>query len=521
MNMQTKACQPIDIKGSISQRLLSLSIIYHPDLNMIGAQYQLPPREKHLQLGRLAPEFTCLNGQQRSLNDSFISRSPILLHKQIDQWALDISMSSIEVICCNQLLQGPHLFDHKQLQQQGQVITLAGRVVLLLHYANRAEPSSVVNSPLQQHLIGISDNMRAIKQMIGKVASLKTPVMIRGESGTGKEIVAQALHQYGQRKLQKFVSVNMAAIPKELVSSELFGSVKGAFTGAQTRLGSFQQADKGSLFLDEIGEATTEVQVALLRALENGVVQAVGSDKEIKLDVRFIAATDADLEKLIGIESFRMPLLQRLSGIVIEIEPLAQRRADFGLLFVHFLQQAMQQTQQLEKLKQASAQQHCYWAWLFSQCVLLDWPGNVRQLKNVATQLAVSLIDQGQFSDFDWHSFVQTIVTKAEPDTELKTTTVNPVKRKPREISEAEIVAALELHQWQIKQAADELGISRTALYMRIDASDDISRATNLSDQQLSQSFSRYHGDLDLMVMELKISKHALKRRLNEIGILN
>lgn len=525
MGSETLQHVPVNMCLNSNSQNLTLTIIFHPDIERIGEQSR--HENKTFSISRNFPLFgRGLNkdkGQQRPLNDQFISRTPLTMSKEGEFWRLEKYGCSTSVSICEQddissLELSPSMLE------RGCLITLAGRIVLLLHYTLK----------LSRHhqdfgLVGVSNNLTRVRTLIDKVAHLKTPVMVRGESGTGKELVAQALHNVSQRKTKKLINVNVAAIPKDLIVTELFGSTKGAFTGAVNRAGCFLQADNSSLFLDEIGEASPQVQVALLRVLETGVVQAVGSEKEQKVDVRIIAATDANLEQLIGKESFRMPLLQRLSGLVIEISPLRKRPEDIGVVLSKFLREALEQSNQLDKLVNTNNSHYCYWAWFYAQCCALQWPGNVRQIKNVAMQLSISLMEHKDVSTFDWLAFVNHISSQVVPST-TKDSAGNLTnndseqasgshKRKPREIEDQEIIEALKKNNWQIKQSAEQLNISRAALYIRMDANPQIKRAGNLSATQLNKSFCASSGNLDEMVSELKVSKSALKRRLHEIGL--
>jgi two-component system nitrogen regulation response regulator GlnG len=246
--------------------------------------------------------------------------------------------------------------------------------------------------------------------------------------------------------------------------------------------------------------------------------------------VRVVASTDANLEALIGQESFRMPLLQRLSGLVIEILPLRKRREDISCILRHFLEQSLQETGQLSKLIHCEADGIYYWAWFFAQCSSFDWPGNVRQLKNIVTQLSVALMGVDDVSKFDWQGFVSGIVeqntiaqaSQREASSFKASAQENLIseQRKPREISDDEILTALEKHQWQIKLAADSLKISRSALYQKIDASESLRRASDIPSTEIKAIYLGCSGNLDNMVDELKISRQALTRRLHEMGLI-
>jgi two-component system nitrogen regulation response regulator GlnG len=230
-------------------------------------------------------------------------------------------------------------------------------------------------------IIGKAPAMQEVFRAIGRLANSNATVLINGESGTGKELVAQALHQHSARASQPFLALNMAAIPRDLLESELFGHERGAFTGAQNRrAGRFEQANGGTLMLDEIGDMPAELQTRLLRVLADGEFYPVGAHTPKKVDVRIIAATHQNLEQRVRDGQFREDLFHRLNVIRIQIPSLRERREDIPLLMRHFLQQAASELQVETKTLTDDAAQ------LLST---LDWPGNVRQLENLCRLLTV------------------------------------------------------------------------------------------------------------------------------------
>ncbi len=232
------------------------------------------------------------------------------------------------------------------------------------------------------NLVGNSQPMQQIYRMIGLVADKTSTVLITGETGTGKELIAKAIHYTGSRKNNPMISVNCAAIPGNLLEDELFGHVKGAFTGAhQHRIGRFEQANHGTLFLDEIADMPIDLQVKLLRVLQEREFQKVGGSSTIKVDVRIIAATNGDLIEKVRKGEFREDLYYRLNVIPISILPLRQRREDIPLLVAHFLKKFCGE-QQLP-LKQVSHE-------AMKRLIAFEWPGNIRQLEN-AIEMAVAL----------------------------------------------------------------------------------------------------------------------------------
>lgn len=230
-------------------------------------------------------------------------------------------------------------------------------------------------------IIGEAPSMQEVFRAIGRLARSSISVLINGQSGTGKELVARALHKHSPRHEHPFIALNMAAIPKDLIESELFGHEKGAFTGANNlRKGRFEQADSGTLFLDEIGDMPLDVQTRLLRVLADGQFYRVGGHQALTVDVRIIAATHQNLEQLVHEGKFREDLFHRLNVIRIHLPPLKDRKQDIPKLAQYFLQQAAVELNVEAKILTKEAEV------FLSQ---LDWPGNVRQLENTCRWLTV------------------------------------------------------------------------------------------------------------------------------------
>lgn len=242
-----------------------------------------------------------------------------------------------------------------------------------------SQPSENGNG--SQEIIGEAPAMQEVFRAIGRLSNSNISVLINGESGTGKELVAHALHNHSPRKENPFIPLNVAAIPKELIESELFGHEKGAFTGAtQQRTGRFEQANGGTLFLDEIGDMPADTQTRLLRVLSDGEFYRVGGHTSIKVDVRIIAATHQNLEKLVEQHSFREDLFHRLNVIRIHIPRLADRREDIPKLANHFLKRAAEELDVEPKILRPETEKFL--------CDLA-WPGNVRQLENFCRWVTV------------------------------------------------------------------------------------------------------------------------------------
>jgi DNA-binding NtrC family response regulator len=247
-------------------------------------------------------------------------------------------------------------------------------------------------------MVGESPALQAVKDTIEKVAPTDARVLITGQNGTGKELVAHWIHEKSRRQEQPYVAVNCAAIPSELIESELFGHEKGSFTSAhKQRVGKFEQAHGGTLFLDEIGDMSLSAQSKVLRALQENLITRVGSDKDIKVDVRVLAATNKDLKKEIEAGRFREDLYHRLSVILIHVPPLRDRKEDIPLLLDKFLEDIAQENGSAKKKISDQA---------LKRLQELPWTGNIRELRNVVERLVIlgettiSLEDVKKYADY-------------------------------------------------------------------------------------------------------------------------
>ncbi|AUD04376.1 sigma-54-dependent transcriptional regulator [Spirosoma pollinicola] len=240
-------------------------------------------------------------------------------------------------------------------------------------------------------IVGESDSIKKVKDTINRVAATEARVLVTGANGSGKEMVAKQIHEKGSRANQPLIEVNCAAIPGELIESELFGHEKGAFTGAAARrVGKFEQADGGTLFLDEIGDMSLSAQAKVLRALQESKITRVGGDKEIKVNVRVIAATNKDLRQEIANGNFREDLFHRLSVIMIHVPPLTERRGDIPLLADKFLHDIA--TEYGAPAKEITPEAMNY-------LQSLPWSGNVRELRNVIERLVIMCGDEIMLDD--------------------------------------------------------------------------------------------------------------------------
>ncbi len=320
-----------------------------------------------------------------------------------------------------------------------------------------------------RNIVGQSDAMKEIFALIPQVAESEAPVLIDGPSGTGKELVAQAIHDLSPRKDKSFVRVNCGALPDSLLESELFGYMKGAFTGANyNKPGRFQQADGGTLFLDEIGDVSPAFQVKLLRALEEGEIQPLGGTKTIEVDVRLVTATNRDLAALVQEEKFREDLYYRIKVIPIELPPLFERRKDIPLLVAHFAKLLAARTGRTPPQMSKKAMRVLY---------DYDYPGNVRELRNIIERAFV--LCSGNVID---HQHLPAEVTSAysaggmgngnlhakPSEKRIAQVRLDPKERSQDSPEIRRLLAVLEAHGWNRTAAAKELGVGRTTLWRRM-----------------------------------------------------
>ncbi|KAA8734395.1 nitrogen regulation protein NR(I) [Acinetobacter qingfengensis] len=272
-----------------------------------------------------------------------------------------------------------------------EALALVNRAILHITKLQQQENTKTSIALPSTEIIGESPAMQEVFRAIGRLSQSHITVLINGESGTGKELVAHALHRHSPRSNKPFIALNMAAIPKDLIETELFGHEKGAFTGANTqRQGRFEQANGGTLFLDEIGDMPFETQTRLLRVLADGEFYRVGGHIPVKVNVRIVAATHQDLEKLVHAGKFREDLYHRLNVIRIHIPKLAHRNEDIPMLAQHFLAQAAKELAVSPKILKSET---------VTYLQQLPWPGNVRQLENTCRWLTVMITGRDIYPD--------------------------------------------------------------------------------------------------------------------------
>ncbi len=300
-------------------------------------------------------------------------------------------------------------------------------------------------------LVASSPQMAQVLELVGRVGPTDATVLIRGESGTGKEMIAKALHHASGRSGARFVAINCGALTETLLESEIFGHVKGAFTGASAnKKGLYEEAHRGTLFLDEIGEMTSALQVKLLRALQSGEVRPVGSTRDMTVDARVVAATNRDLEPMILQGTFREDLFYRLNVIPIVLPPLRERREDIPILAEHFLARFAKRQDRALRLSPGAVERLLRYA----------WPGNVRELENAMERTAIlTQADTIEPGDLPPHIRAGLALGAA------------PSLAGEQTLAEAErayIVQALERSSWNHTRAAEALGIGRTTLWRKL-----------------------------------------------------
>ncbi len=311
----------------------------------------------------------------------------------------------------------------------------------------------------KHELVGSGPAMKKLLGQIERVAASETRVCILGETGTGKELVARAIHEKSPRHENAFVTLNCAAVPAELIESELFGHEKGAFTGAALRhTGKFEQADAGTLFLDEIGDMPLAMQAKLLRVLEEGEVERVGGDKPVRVDVRVLVATHRNLEELVKQNSFRRDLFHRIYVFPLLLAPLRERPEDFTDLAAHFARQVIAQNGWKDKDFSADA---------IAELRKYPWPGNLRELRNVVERL-VLLANEDRISAEDVRAILPVSEARSEggpvvPAGEMTGTLAERTEAFEREV----LLAEIKRHNFHMTNAAKALGLERSHLYKK------------------------------------------------------
>jgi two-component system nitrogen regulation response regulator NtrX len=310
---------------------------------------------------------------------------------------------------------------------------------------------------VRHQMVGESPALRHVWEAVKRAAPTNATVLLLGESGAGKELVARSIHRNSLRSRERFVQVNCAAIPEELIESELFGHEKGSFTGAtEKQIGKFEQADKGTIFLDEVGDMSPKTQAKVLRVLQEGEVERLGSARTIKVDVRVIAATNKDLEAEIEKGNFREDLYFRLSVIPITVPPLRERREDVPLLIRHFADLFS---------REHNRRPHRFTPAALEYMQKARWKGNVRELKNTVERLLI--MTPGDSVDVDdLRDAVRLEARAPGPDNERNPGTLREFKESAER---AFLVGKLRENGWNISKTAEVIGTPRSNLYKKLE----------------------------------------------------
>ncbi len=354
---------------------------------------------------------------------------------------------------------GAYDFIEKPLSLEKVLLCIQNAVKVGQLVAENRELKAQINK--EHQMIGDSKPIKELKEQIKIAAPTSGWILITGENGTGKELVARAIHLNSKRANKPFVEVNCAAIPEELIESELFGHEKGSFTGATTqRRGKFDQAHQGTLFLDEIGDMSLKTQAKVLRILQERKFERVGGNKTIEVDVRVIAATNKDLDKEIAEGTFREDLYYRLNVIPFHVPPLRERKADIPRLATHFLEYFCSKESRESKTLDDEAMQ---------VIKNYSWPGNVRELKNLIERLVI----MSPGSTITCNQLPQSISYKHQPTAMGKGSVVvlaDTFRTAKEEFEKLFLLQKLEEHDWNISRTAEAIEIERSNLHRKIKA---------------------------------------------------
>lgn len=567
------------------QEIPRLRLLYHVDLGRVGAVSHPDAAfeaGQWLSVGRIEPLFSTPSPQDvwRPISDPMISRTQLRV-----RWLPEVACFEVEPapsakrklhiprLSAGAEAPGDELLGMVRLPA-GSCIAIEDRVLLGLEVMSLAR--SIDENRLG--LIGESDEMWRLRQEILEVGRFRKPVLVLGETGTGKELVASAIHQAGRSSGGAFVPVNCAALPEQLVESQLFGHTRGAFTGADTnREGLFRAADGGTLFLDELCEMPIGIQPKLLRTLQDGQVTAVGQSKSVKADVRLIAATNRAPEAEIAAGRLRADLYHRLAAHVVRVAPLRARRLDIPEMFVHFLDRQRHDHPELERLwRHGQRWRATIPLSFFVELMRAAWDGNVRELENVTEQTARRNLHEGPFQApalakvQPSASVPAPIALSTPPPIPEKTRSAlsvpassnRPPPASPAQLGEASqllgiarktlakliddetlsmlfrptedagdsaaerlrhlraraaesLHAVLLSHEFNQARVAKALGVSAWTL-IRLMQDLGIPRPSELSAAEIRAALDAAGGDVAMAASRLKVSEHGLKKRLGE-----
>lgn len=482
---------------------LRLTVVFHPEHHRIGAWADLSPwpmggsnaKSSAIVLGRNAP----ILSDGKPLAEGHVSRSACELQLVNSGGFATLKIRSLgDSVCQFGQDDAQQLVVNEADLVNGVPLRLGHGVVCYLRLIE-VLPTDLTALPVQTAseaaFLGASPETMRLRQQLSAVACSDLPVLILGESGVGKEVVANAIHRGSQRANAPLVALNMAGLNESLASSQLFGSTRGAFTGAEKRGGYFRQANGGTLFLDEIGDCAPGVQTLLLRALESGEVQVVGGPVET-IDVRCIAATDGDVSRESG---FSHALFNRLAGHSIFISPLRKRREDVGPQLLHFLRGALQHVNAdagASVLDASASEPHvaAFWARFFFDALKNDWQGNSRDLHKAAVRCAESNPNPSP-DQFIVHS--PPIAVGFDEET---------------------LEHIMHEHAYEVQAAAQALGVSRSTLRRKVAAHPRLPLVESLDDGTIRSAMAK-GGSLRTIALRLKVSERALQGRLRRMEV--
>jgi len=498
INTEDTLTSPISATYSSSSPLLGLTIVWHPDLGRVGEQFVGSIDSGVVELSRFAPLFRRPGLDGLALGHGGISRDPvrivrdntdaIAIHPSAGRMVLELNGNEIRQTC----------YLSAQQIDAGQILGLGRTILVCLHWIRCLPKNNSADG-----FLGVGSAAILARDQIHQVATTDLPVLILGETGTGKEIAARAIHALSKRKAKRLVTVNMATLNESLAVADLFGSVKGAYTGAQSaRKGLFTESESSTLFLDEIGNTPYSVQPMLLRVIEGGDYRPLGAQQDLHSTARLIAATDQAL----GSTIFNQALLRRLESYVIHLPPLRARREDIGVLITHILNRdALVHGSSIDLPVP-----------LVAQFARYDWPGNIRQLAH-ALQRAMLALRSGEVPHFD-----NLIKVPQESSGQITATNGLPAgaaqhKKKPADLSEQDVLCAMENNHWFIQAAAQELGISRPSMYKLLRAHTQIRPIEKISEEEIKQTMKLCGGLVENCAAHLKTPTESLRRYLRTL----
>ena len=351
---------------------------------------------------------------------------------------------------------GAYDFLEKPLDTDRLLVTLRRALELKGLTESMAELRSQVES--RYEIVGNSLPIRRVLERVEKVAATDARILISGENGTGKELVARAIHRLSSRSDTVFIEVNCAAIPSELIESELFGHLRGSFTGAfADRAGKFEQANGGTLFLDEIGDMSRDAQAKVLRVLEQGVLTRIGGSEAVEVDVRVLSATNKNLEQEIEDGGFREDLFYRLNVVPISVPPLRERQEDIPMLVTHFSEGMVAREGSAPRVFSDAA---------VERLKTLTWPGNVRELRNTVERLLI-LSDGSEITSDDVDLLTSSRARSVDPGRELLA--LDNFSAFKEEAERAYIVGKLRANDWNVAETARRIEMPRSNLYKKIE----------------------------------------------------